>query len=212
MMASTKVAPVFVAAAAANNPLARENMELKKENAKLKAENEKLRTEVASLKKRKASTDASSQGPAKKAKTPAQIKKLFEKWSKALKRQSAKHKLNNPMGDLFTVTVKETTPWSMDDFTSLFTGGIKIQPLPDNKPTSTITILSYPEVSSIKTLFGETGIEESGYTVQNMRQRNFCKTYKRGDDPATLKGLEVHYNKSKQTLQLNFGMEHAGGW
>ena len=41
-------------------------------------------------------------------------------------RKCSKHKLNNPYGDFFTVTVKETTPWSMDDFTNLFKGGTNI--------------------------------------------------------------------------------------
>jgi len=199
------VAPTMETASTAPIPLAEENAALKKENEALKTENAKLKAE---LKKRKATSDHQG-GPPKKAKTPAQTKKLFEKWVKALARTCAKHKLNNPAGDLFTISVKETTPWSMEDFTSLFVGGEKIQPLPDNKPTSQITILKYRSIESIQTLFGAVELSDTGYTVQNMRQRNFSKSFKRGDDPAKLTDLEVHYNKSKQTLQLNFGMEHV---
>jgi len=65
---------------------------------------------------------------------------------------------------------------------------------------SSAKIISYPDVESIQTLFGETPVSETGYTVQYMRQRNFCSTFKRGDDCAKLRNLEVQYNKSKQTL------------
>ena len=211
-MASTrtvKAAPI-AAASDSSYALIQENAALKQENAALKTENTKLKAEITSLKKRNAGSDtAAGAPPKKKGKTPAQIKKLFEKWSKALTRESAKKKLNNPAGDLYTVTIKETIPWTVDDFANLFSGGTKIQPLPDNKPTSQITIMSYPNVESVQQLFGNVEIAADGYTVQNIRQRNFSKSYKRGDDPAKLRVLEVHYHKSKQTLQLHFGMEHV---
>lgn len=69
-----------------------ENAALKKQNLELQEEVKKPKTEVAELKKRKAPpSSASGSFPPKKARTAGQVKKLFEKWSKALNRLSAKH-------------------------------------------------------------------------------------------------------------------------
>lgn len=79
MSSSTKVAPLFTAAAAAasSDPLI---VELRKENAALKMENAELKKENVALKttkKRKAADSGASSEPSKKAKTPAQRKKTF---------------------------------------------------------------------------------------------------------------------------------------
>jgi hypothetical protein len=51
------------------------------------------------------------------------------------------------------VTVKETTPWMVADFESMFAGqGVKIQPTPSNKPTSQITILEFGTFADIEKL------------------------------------------------------------
>jgi hypothetical protein len=177
-------------------------VQLKKENALLKQEN-------GDLKKKRKSEDAASSGPpTKKAKTPAQRKKLFEKWSKALKRESAKTKITNGSwgGESFSVDVKETTPWSPADFGSFFQGhGTKIQPTPDNKPTSQITILEFSTFDQVKALFDDT-IEQGGYTAASWRRRNFSKSFKSGELNAELESCQVHFNKSKLTLHLKFEM------
>jgi hypothetical protein len=59
----------------------------------------------------------------------------------------------------------------------------------------------------VQALFGDAALGENGYEVQTWRQRSFCKSYKTGDVPAALRSLEVEYNKSKQTLKLNFELE-----
>jgi len=212
-MSSAKIAPVFTAAAAAGSSdplvceLRKENAALKKENAQLKKENSEL-----SAKKRKAPDTASE--PSKKAKTPAQRKKLFEKWVKALTRESAKSKVTNVswgFNESYSVQIKETTPWSVADFQSVFGGkGTKIQPTKDNKPTSTITILEFGLIDSIKDLFGDATIEQEGYKVSQWRSRSFQKSYKYGELPAKIDSLQVHFNKSKLTLMLQFQMSMTG--
>jgi hypothetical protein len=187
----------------------------------LQAENAKLKAENAQLKKRKASSamdstgaDASSGPATKKLKTPGQRKKLFEKWSKAAIRESSKHKIVNGGygGDLYTVTVKETTPWMVADFQSMFAGqGVKIQPTPDNKPTSQTTILQFGSFEEIEKLFAECGgsaiITRDGFKAQSWRSRSFCKSYRNRDLDAELKKLQVHFNKSKLSVQLQFTLE-----
>lgn len=193
-----------------NKKLKEENQRLKTGNDQLKKRVDELEKEVAELsKKRKASDSSGAGGVAKKAKTPAQRKKLFEKWHKSLQRGSAKSKVTNSWGcDFYNVEVKETTPWTPVDFESIFGGkGKKIQPLPDNKPTSQITILRFDDYAAVNELFSGANFAKSGYKVQQWRQRNFQKSYKQGDAESEIVSMEVHYNKSKQTVVLKFSME-----
>jgi hypothetical protein len=203
--------------------LQRENVALKSQVKTLQAELETVRKENTELKKkRKAPPTASSesQQPAsKKAKTPVQRNKLFEKWVKAAVKQSAKEKINTCYySESYTAEVKETTPWTQVDFDHLFAGqGTKIQPTPENKPTSQITVLRFADFAAIQKLFGDAQIQPGGYKVQVWRKRNFQKSYHNYDADAELEHLEVHYNKSKQTLILQFKLKTVGpdeedGW
>jgi hypothetical protein len=165
-------------------------------------------------KKRKTVEDPSSGPSTQKLKTPGQRKKLFEKWSKAAIRESSKHKITNGGygGELYTVTVKETTPWMVADFQSMFAGqGVKIQPTPENKPTSQITILEFRTFADIEKLFAECGgaasISQDGYKAQSWRSRSFSKSYRNGDLTAELQKLQVHWNKSKLSMHLLFTLE-----
>ncbi|CAB9518371.1 expressed unknown protein [Seminavis robusta] len=215
---STKIAPIFQQSASCKQPQTKE--ELLTENTKLRKENAALKKENAELKKRKRSDDAGAVPPSssKKAKTPSQRKKLFEKWAKAAARESAKTKMSNYDGMMpYTATVKETTPWTVADFESLFctdnnnnNGGVKLQPTPTNKPTSQITILEFDTHDKVQQLFGDANIPLDGYKAQAWKSRNFCKSVRVGDYPAILEGLQVHYNKSKCTLQLQFLFQTEG--
>jgi regulator of replication initiation timing len=192
-------------------PLCAENTKLKKEVETLKKENQALRKENEDLKrKRKTSTSDSGNEPAsKKCKTPMQRRKLFEKWAKALVRESSKSKITNGFGaNPYSATVKETTPWTKADFESIFAGhGTKIQPTPEHKPTSQITILRLDTFEQIQRLFADAEIKQEGYSVQAWRSRNFSKSYKAGMYQGFVKHLDVVFHKSKGTMQLEFGME-----
>mmetsp|Transcript_23071 Transcript_23071/g.66600 ORF Transcript_23071/g.66600 Transcript_23071/m.66600 type:complete len:227 (-) Transcript_23071:82-762(-) len=185
----------------------------------LKAENERLKEEVSELRKRAAATPPAAASAPKRAKTAAQKKKLFEKWAKALARESKKHKIHNYQkgfsysygNNRYEVTVKDTGVWSPEEFSAIFGGhGTKLQPTPDNKPTSVITILNFGNAGSVQTFFKEAGgvtLLDTGYEVQLWRQRSFQKSYKDRDEDSVLVGMKAHYNKSKQTLQLVFALE-----
>ena len=92
------------------------------------------------------------------------------------------------------------------EFMSVFgdQNGTKLQPTPENKPTSQITILAWEDYEKIAGLFGEAAIPQDGYKAQAWKKRNFMKSWRAGDWPATLESLEVHYNKNKMALHLKF--------
>jgi hypothetical protein len=107
--------------------------------------------------------------PSKKIKTPAQRKTLFEKWTKALTRESAKTKLTNVAllgldgGIVSCQNQKRRRRGRLQTF-PLFFGekGNKNQPTKENKPMSTITILEFDIMESIKDLVWDADIEEEG--------------------------------------------------
>lgn len=217
MEVSTKSAAT--AKATAGTTTSTSNLDAKKlarEVKSLKAENERLKKEVSDLRKRAAATPPVAASAPKKAKTAAQKKKLFEKWANALSRESKKHKIHNHVAGFsysyganrYEVTVKDAGVWSPEEFNAIFGGyGTKIQPTPDNKPTSVITIIQFGSASSVQSFFKGAGgvtLADTGYTVQLWRQRSFQKSYKEGDRDSDLLGMKAHYNKSKQTLQLIF--------
>lgn len=209
---STAAAKAATAAVASSTPSIELQM-LRRQVKSLTAENDRLKKEMAQLRKR-AATPSTTGGPAtKKAKTAGQKKKLFEKWAKALLRESKKHKINNAYGcEPYQVTVKDTGVWSPEEFNAIFGGhGTKIQPTPDNKPTSVITILRFRGFEAIQSFFADVGgmsnLSETGYEVQIWRQRSFQKSYKCRDADSKLTCMDVHYNKSKHALSFVFALE-----
>ena len=180
--------------------------ELRSQVLSLTSENKALKRELSQMKKRAAASTTAAP-PAKKFKTAGQKKKLFEKWAKALMRESKKQKITNGGWgpDPYDVKVKDTTPMCDADFHALFDGyGTKVQPTPENKPTSVTTILRFNDYDSIRDFFAAAGggatIPEAGYEVQLWRRRNFEKSYKVGLRGATLDIMTVNYNRSKQAL------------
>jgi len=195
-----------VISVATTDATASEVEELRSQVRLLTSQNNALKRELANTKKR-AALSTTAAPPAKKAKTAGQKKKLFEKWAKALMRESKKQKITNGgFGpDIVDVKVKETTPLCDADFHDLFDGyGTKVQPTPENKPTSVTTILRFTDYDSIRDFFAAAGgganIPEAGYEVQLWRRRNFEKSYKVGLRGATLDMMKVNYNRSKQAL------------
>ncbi len=87
-----------------------ENSKLRTEIVQLRRGNALLRQGNGDHKKKRESEGAGSCGPpTKKAKTPAQRKKLFVKGSNALNLESARTKIMNGWGgESFLVDVKET--------------------------------------------------------------------------------------------------------
>lgn len=140
----------------------------------------------------------------KLAKTPNQRKRLFEKWARAAARESSKCWLapfDAQVG--YDVTVAETLNWTPHDFEAMFghSNGTKIQPTPEQKPRSLTTILKYNNYEEIKELFGDAKIPKTGYIARAIKMRNVERCC---DWNGILNELEVHYNKSKLTLQLKF--------
>lgn len=184
----------------------------------LTAEKQSLKDEITILKKRVATSALAGAPPSKKArtKTPGQKKKLFEKWSNTLIRESKKHKelYDCYKPDAYDVTVKETRLWTLAEFEDLFDGhGNKIQPLPDNKPKASVTILRFYPYSDVQRFFSNVGgaeIAETGYGVQLWRKKRNGGSFKYDTAEARMESMEVRYNKSKQALSLVFGLVYGG--
>lgn len=202
--------PSSAAASGAEVTLLRNKVEV------LTEENLSLKREVASLKKRVAASAAAGAPPSKKARTPGQKKKLFEKWANALTRESRKHKVHYDMcaPDAYTIAVKDTGVWTPAEFHDLFDGhGVKIQPTPENKPKAVVTILRFYGFEDVERFFAYVGgaeIAETGYEVQLWRKRRFGGCYQYDTAEARMNEMEVHYNKSRQTLQIVFELVYGG--
>ena len=178
---------------------------LKARELELLQQVEKLSAQVSS--KRSATTimmESASSSKKAKTKTSAQKKKLLEKWAKAAKRLCPKEK--NECMDTAIVTVKETTPMTVDDFQDIWgTWGTLTQPTKDNKPKSVVTIRR-GNTDEIKNIFGEDIDVLNGYEMSIWRKRAFQKAWKSGTVGGTLEALEVVYNKSKMILELKFSI------
>eukprot|EP01083_Nonionella_stella_P043069 116230_1 len=179
-------------------------MKLEEENCKLLTENRTLKAANQKF-KRKAETSSSS-GPAAKRPKAFNREKFFKKWGKALVRKMPSFKFYTCSFES-VATLEEAMP--KGDFDELFYGwGKVIQPTPENKPTSVITIRRFNDFKEIEALFGAANIKEKEYTCTLWVQgRLFRKTRKYGSGTCTLKSLSVHYNRSSLKLQLKFSME-----
>ena len=187
---------------------------LMKENSKLRDENEALKMEIEALKeelrKRKAEDALWGAKPSKKGRTAKARQRLFEKWTKMLVRETAKTRLTvcyNTCSEFFSVKIKDDTPWSVEDFEYIFGDkGRVIQPTPDNKPKSRMTIIEYKDMDTIQDVFGEATIHRDGYTFDLWQKGNFSKSCKLHDHPAEIRYLHVQFDRSRLSLTLEFHM------
>ncbi len=137
--------------------------------------------------------------------------------AKGLLKESSKHKEVFDMfkPDMYTITIKESKAWSPAEFHTLFDGhGQVIQPLPNNKPKAVVTILRFNTYEEVRQLFQYLGngaeINEYGYEVQLWRKKRFGGVYQYDTAESRICELDVHYNKSRQTLQLVFTLVYGG--
>ena len=194
-----------------NNPaydkLRRENNQLRQANEALRKENEALKSEIQ---KRKTEDALWGAKPSRKGRTAKSRKRLFEKWTKMLVRETSKTRLTvcyNTCSEFFTVRIKDDTPWSVEDFESIFGDkGSVIQPTPENKPKSRMTIVEFKDMQSIQEIFGDATIHQHGYTFDLWQKGNFSKSCKLHDHPAEIRRLHVQFDRSRLTLTLEFHM------
>jgi len=138
--------------------------------------------------------------------------KFFKKWGNAITRKGKTSKFYYDfMGCSGEIVVDDTiTP---DVFHTLFDGkGKVLQPTPDNKPKSVVHIISFASWEDVETLFGKENIAQGGHQIWVWRRGGvpsrwgggFSKACKDHQEAATIKNLEVQYNRTKMKLELKF--------
>ena len=144
-------------------------------------------------------------------KNPDKIKKkYYKKWAARLPKvagmKKTKYMIGPGMRPNKEIIIKEEG-FDQEEFEILFKNkGYLVQPRPDNKPKSKVTIRRFSEWNEIEQIFGEYGLKDT-LTVHVYRKRNLAKTEYWGTENATIESLDVEYNKSSKRLQLKFVVE-----
>jgi len=190
-------------------------LKLEAENKRLKEENKKLKSKAF---KDRLTPVASARN---KVRTPAAIdrmkKKYLKKWATRLPKVAGMKKTK--FTGCFKEIVIEDVGFEKDDFEAIFGGkGYLVQPRPDHKPKSTVTIREFSSWSDIEPLFKGDGFAlQETLTVSIWRNRNFSKSYFWGNGEAKITAMSACYNKSRKVLSLKFQCErddvgYSGFW
>ncbi|KAI5836617.1 uncharacterized protein SCHCODRAFT_02522123 [Schizophyllum commune H4-8] len=160
---------------------------------------------------------ATAKADAKKRKM--QFKTFFDRLKKELKSDAVKFQGKGPK------TIKFDEVLAPADFEGLFGGkGTLIQPTPQNKPKSTVTIISYTAGQVADLFEGELkALKGNRWTVGGLPTRNFgggffggghmtmSKSRKTGACDVNVLGLEVSYSKNNMKCTLKFDVNEVGG-
>ncbi|KAI4518578.1 hypothetical protein K525DRAFT_363130 [Schizophyllum commune Loenen D] len=160
---------------------------------------------------------ATAKADAKKRKM--QFKTFFDRLKKELKTDAVKFQGKGPK------TIKFDEVLAPADFEGLFGGkGMIIQPTPQNKPKSTVTIITYTAGQVADLFEGELkALKGNRWTVGGLPTRNFgggffgggpmtmSKSRKTGACDVTVLGLEVSYSKNNMKCTLKFDVNEVGG-
>ncbi|KAL1672563.1 hypothetical protein EV122DRAFT_271520 [Schizophyllum commune] len=172
---------------------------------------------AATTSKADAATTKADKADAKKRKM--QFKTFFDRLKKELKTDAVKFQGKGPK------TIKFDEVLAPADFEGLFGGkGTLIQPTPQNKPKSTVTIISYTAGQVADLFEGELkALKGNRWTVGGLPTRNFgggffgggpmtmSKSRKTGACDVTVLGLEVSYSKNNMKCTLKFDVNEVGG-
>ncbi|KAL1658801.1 hypothetical protein GGF50DRAFT_108253 [Schizophyllum commune] len=172
---------------------------------------------AATTSKADAATTKADKADAKKRKM--QFKTFFDRLKKELKTDAVKFQGKGPK------TIKFDEVLAPADFEGLFGGkGTLIQPTPQNKPKSTVTIISYTAGQVADLFEGELKtLKGNRWTVGGLPTRNFgggffgggpmtmSKSRKTGACDVTVLGLEVSYSKNNIKCTLKFDVNEVGG-
>lgn len=137
-------------------------------------------------------------------------KTYWKKWGKRIL-AVGKKKSNKAFSLRREVVVEDVI--SKEEHDMLFKGkGELIQPRPDNKPKSTVTITDFNTWEQIKELFGEGNIKKDLVVAlwRISRPGSFSKSFYMGPGDAEVSSLSVQYNKSKKKIQLKFACKRSG--
>ncbi|THU97652.1 hypothetical protein K435DRAFT_753843 [Dendrothele bispora CBS 962.96] len=158
----------------------------------------------------------SGNSAATEKKRKLQLKKIFDRLSKECKSDTCKFQ-----GSRKNIKIDEVLEES--EFEAIFKGkGTLIQPTPENKPKSTVTIIQYGNAVQISELFGDQLKEIKGYrwTRGGIPSRglgggfggfgsSFSKSVKIGACAVDIRSLQVEYSKKVMKCVLKFEVVEA---
>ncbi|TFK66257.1 hypothetical protein BDN72DRAFT_800247 [Pluteus cervinus] len=147
------------------------------------------------------------------------LKKMFDRLKKECKSDSVKFQGSGK-------TIKFDEVFEQTDFENLFGGrGFLVQPTPENKPTSTVTIIVFRHTQQVADLFGDEmkALKGNKWSRGGMPARRmggffggggstFTKSTKIGACDVQVESLEVTYSKNTMKCALKFevAQEDAG--
>ncbi|KAF7979017.1 hypothetical protein HWV62_43989 [Athelia sp. TMB] len=149
-----------------------------------------------------APTAASTKAEEKKKKQ--QFKKIYDRMKKECNLDTCKFQGS-------TKTIKIDDVLEVAEFESMFSGkGTQIQPTPNNKPKSTVTIISFnkPQVAA---LFGDELKALKGKVWSRGGGPSFAKSLKLGTCDVEIQSLEVNYSKNGMKCSMKFDVHQVGG-
>ncbi|KAJ6605360.1 hypothetical protein DFH09DRAFT_967151 [Mycena vulgaris] len=160
-----------------------------------------------------APTAASSKAEEKKRKM--QVKKIFDRLKKECKAEGVKFQGSSK-------TIKFDEVLEPAEFEMLFGGkGRLVQPTPQNKPKSTVTIIELNNAAHLQSFFGDElkplkgtlwskgGVPTRGFG--SFGRSGFSKPVKHGACDVTVRCAEISYSKNNLKCTLKFEVEQAGG-
>ncbi|KAF8970487.1 hypothetical protein BDZ97DRAFT_2071910 [Flammula alnicola] len=159
---------------------------------------------------------------AEEKKHKMQVKKIFDQLKKECKSDNVKFQ-GSPK------TIKFDEIWEQADFEALFKGkGVLIQPTPENKPKSAVTIIQFNTQSQISAFFGDELKALKGNVWSrggNVTRRmgggfgglfggggsTFTKSIKQGACDVQIQSFEVNYSKNNLKCTIKFEVAEIGG-
>ncbi|KAJ7473991.1 hypothetical protein FB451DRAFT_1034958, partial [Mycena latifolia] len=160
-------------------------------------------------------TASSSKAEEKKRKM--QIKKIFDRLKKECKAEGLKFQ-GSPK------TIKFDEVLETAEFETLFGGkGRLVQPTPQNKPKSAVTIIEFNTAAHLQSFFGDElkplkgnlwskgGVPTRGFGFFGGGGGGFSKSVKHGTCDVSIRSAEISYSKNNLKCTLKFEVGQVGG-
>ncbi|KAJ6608869.1 hypothetical protein B0H10DRAFT_2066481 [Mycena sp. CBHHK59/15] len=169
-----------------------------------------------------ATAPTASSSKAEEKKRKMQVKKIFDRLKKECKSDSVKFQ-GSPKSIKFDEVLEQA------EFETLFAGkGRLIQPTPENKPKSTVTIIEFNSATHIQNLFGDElkALKGNLWSKGGVPTRRmgggfgglfgsggstFSKSVKHGTCDVSIQSIEINYSKNNLKCTLKFEVCQAGG-
>ncbi|KAJ7650898.1 hypothetical protein FB45DRAFT_780155 [Roridomyces roridus] len=159
---------------------------------------------------------SASSSKADEKKRKLQVKKIFDRLKKECKSEGVKFQ-----GSAKTIKFDEV--FEQTEFEALFGGkGLLVQPTPQNKPNSVVTIIQFNTAAHLQSFFGDElkalkgnvwsrgGVPTGGGFFRG--GGGFSKSIKQGTTDVNIRSAEINYSKNNLKCTLKFEVAQAGGY